>query len=250
MARHFIIMASAYSIGKRIVLDYSDTDKLDMDNIQRDIDYIFEKCGEDVPISTHFIQTNSVSWDSVIKLDNFFAKTELVHSKEKFVELIMKDRNLNSLDVAKYILTKVPCTHLKLEKLVYMCYADYLCDTKTKLFDDKIFAYKLGPVIKNVYQKYKKSGNSSISVEDDTIMYNESNKKMPIRSRILSSKDGIKKLISIDKTLDKYSNFSASYLVGLTHKDSTPWSISGSGNNSYEEITDDCIIKFHNIETI
>ena len=116
MARHFIIMASAYSIGKRIVLDYSDTDKLDMDNIQRDIDYIFEKCGEDVPISTHFIQTNSVSWDSVIKLDNFFAKTELVHSKEKFVELIMKDRNLNSLDVAKYILTKVPCTPVKKSK--------------------------------------------------------------------------------------------------------------------------------------
>lgn len=73
---------------------------------------------------------------------------------------------------------------------------------------------------------------------------------MPIRSRILSSEDGLKKLISIDKTLEKYSKYSASTLVDLTHKKSTPWSKSGSGSFSYKEICDEMIIKYHKFEEI
>ena len=248
MIKHFIVMASAYSIGKRIALDYFEKDILQMDVIQKDIDYILDKCGKDAAISTHFIQTEEIGWDKVIELDKFFEKAVLVETKEEFVEILLKDRTLKGIDIAKYILTKVPCTHLKLEKLVYMCYADYLCEVGNKLFIDKIYAYKLGPVIESVYEKYKKSGSEFLEVEDDVVMYDETTKKLPIRSRILSSEDGLKKLISIDKTLEKYAQYSASELVRMTHKKKTPWSKAGAGCISYRIIEDALISKYHKYE--
>lgn len=250
MVKHFIVMASAYSKGKRIALDYFEEDILQMDVIQKDMDYILEMCGKDVPISTHYIQTEQFGWDKVIELDKFFEKAELIETKEKFVEILLKDRILKGIDIAKYILTKVPCTHLKLEKLVYMCYADYLCDTHSKLFIDKIYAYRLGPVVKSVYEKYKKSGTDYLEDEDNIIMYDETTKRMPSRSRILSSEDGLKKLISIDKTIEKYSKYSAMELVELTHKSETPWTKSGSGNIAYKEIEDSLIIQYHKYEEV
>lgn len=254
MIKHFIVMASAYSKGKRIALDYFEEDILQMDIIQKDIDYILKKCGRDTPISTHYIQTSEPGWDKVVELDKFFEKAELISTKEEFVKILLMDRSLKGIDIAKYILTKVPCTHLKLEKLVYMCYADYLCHEGKKLFEDKIYAYKLGPVIKSVYGKYKKSGYETIKAdkdeEDDTYTYDETTKKMPIRSRILSSSDGLKKLISIDKTLEKYSKYSAEQLVEITHKKNTPWSKAGAGFLSYRIIKDSLITKYHKNEDV
>ena len=43
MIKHFIVMASSYSTGKRIALDYFEEDILQMDMIQKDLDYILEK---------------------------------------------------------------------------------------------------------------------------------------------------------------------------------------------------------------
>lgn len=245
MVKHYIVMASAYSIGKRIVLDYFSENFLPMAHIQKDIDYILKECGFDAPISMHYIQTEELGWDKVVELDRYFEETKLIESKEEFVEILKRDRNLNGMDIAKYILTKVSCMHLKLEKLVYMCYADYLCSAGSKLFDDKIYAYKLGPVVASVYETFKK--HDYLKAENIKT-YDEQMKKMAIRSRILSSCDGVKKLISIDKTLEKYLGLSASELVTLTHGDGTPWSKAGKGNLLYGEISDDLILRYHRFE--
>ncbi len=130
MTKHFIILASAYSKGTIIALDYFDDEILQMDVIKKELDFIIDKLGDDAPISTHYIQTKKPGWKEVEKQDKFFAKAQLIDTKEEFVELILKDRKLKGIDIAKYILTRVPCTHLKLEKLVYLSYADYLCEEK------------------------------------------------------------------------------------------------------------------------
>ena len=250
MVKHYIVMSSAYSLGKRIVIDYHYDDIKEMSKIKKDMDYIIKMCGKDVPISIHSIQTNSVSWESVIKLDKFFKDTLLIKTKEEFVDIILKDRVLTGLDIAKYILSVVPCTHLKLEKLTYLCYANYLCEEKKKLFEDKIFAYRLGPIIESIYKKYKKSGLGKLQVEDDKKTYNEDLKKLSSRSRILSSQDGIKKLVSIDNTLEKYSHLSARDLVYLTHKHETPWEKSGAGKSLNIEISDELILRYHINESL
>lgn len=63
-----------------------------------------------------------------------------------------------------YILARHTCTHLELEKLGYMCYADYLCRTGKKLFKDTVYAFKYGPVVESVYEKYK----GTKEIEDNT----------------------------------------------------------------------------------
>lgn len=92
-----------------------------------------------------------------------------------------KDRDLIGIDVSSYILSKVKCSHLKLEKLVYMCYADYLCKYNEKLFTDKILTYQYGPIVETVYNKYKNSGKkilkNNIDREDEMLIF---------RSRILA----------------------------------------------------------------
>lgn len=148
-----------------------------------------------------------------------------------------KDRDLIGIDVSGYILSKVKCSHLKLKKLVYMCYVDYLCKYNEKLFTDKILAYQYGPIVETVYNKYKNSGKkilkNNIDREDEMLIF---------RSRILASRNGINKAFSIDKTLEKYSNLTSSELVSLTHRENSPWT------KSKEIITDDMIIKYHKYE--
>ena len=246
MYKHMIFLSSAYSIGTRIALDYTAKERLPMDTIKKDFNYINKKLGEDSNFSTHYIQTEKPGWKEVQKYDGYFKNVKLVKTKEEFVDIILQDMDLTGLEVARYILAIIPCTHLKLEKLTYLCYADYLCNEKEKLFVDKIYAYRLGPVIKSVYEKYKKTSN----VEDNKTKENETKLKLPIRSRIIASHSGIKKLMSINKTLDKYGNLSASELVDITHKKCSPWSNAGAGTLQDEEINDELILKFHKNEII
>ena len=106
MIKHYIILGSAYSIGKRIALHYYGTD-LSMDKIKKDLESICQVCGEDVSISTHYVQTEAESWSSVIRLDKFFENVKVVSDLNDYIELLKRDRNLIGLDIAKYISKKV-----------------------------------------------------------------------------------------------------------------------------------------------
>lgn len=248
MITHYIIMSSSYSKGKRIALSniLNEKDYLKLKGLVQDIT---DKCGKDVSLSTHFVQTDSESWESVVAKDHFFKNVEVIDSEDKFIELIQKDRTLTGLDVARYILSKVKCTHLKLEKLVYLCFADYLCKYDKELYKDEIYAYKYGPVVDSVYERYKGSGYNEIE-QDDIDIDTTGIKEMPSRSRILFAEDGIEKINSIDDTLEKYGNFSANQLVHLTHKDLIPWDMAGRGTQQYVVIDNEIIKKFHCNEVI
>ena len=80
-------MSSSYSRGKRIALSniVKEKDYMELKEIVQDI---IEKCGKDVSLSTHFVQTDSESWESVVYKDHFFKGVEVVESKEEFIKLI------------------------------------------------------------------------------------------------------------------------------------------------------------------
>lgn len=267
MTPHFIIMSSSYTNGDRISLDIVKESQLDEKYITDMICKIKKECGEDVSLSTHSILTQDKSWESVVKTDKFFKNVRLIDNLDSFIEEIKKDRVLKGLDVAKYILSKISCTHLKLEKLVYFCFADYLCKTKQRLFEDKIYAFKFGPVIKSVYEVYKGYGGEQIKESSVILNISEIEKEVenadkastkikkqtelesPHRSRILFAKDGISKLNCIDSTIEKYKEFSASKLVKMTHSYNTPWSKTYE-KKLYKEISDDYILRYHQAECI
>lgn len=251
MIKHYIILSSSYSQGIRIALHSSFQKELESTYIVETLRKIKEACGEEVSISTHYIVTDSDSWESVCQKDPFFENIQVIGDVETFIRLIQIDLKLVGLDIAKYILSKYRCTHLKLEKLVYLCYADYLVQYDKKMFDDTIYAFQYGPVVRSVYEKYK-----GIQTEEDMLQQepldadplNDFFLHMPARSRLLFATDGIQKINSINKTLDKYGEYTARQLVDLTHKKGTPWERTYK-KTAYKKIDDAVIKNYHFVET-
>ena len=229
MITHYIIMSSSYSKGKRIALDYLLEKERDYTKVKDIITTITEK--------------------SVYEKDYFFKDVDVIEDVEKFIKLIKEDRVLNGLDVAKYILCKVRCTHLKLEKLVYLCFADYLCKYDKELYKDEIYAYKYGPVVKSVYDRYRGQGYKEIEQDEDDIDTTGLH-EMPSRSRILFAEDGVSKIKSIDETIAKYGDYTANELVDITHKPCTPWDKAGRGEKTDRIIDNEIIKKYHCYEEI
>ena len=244
MARHFVIISSSYTRGKRIAIHYTGDEVFNLDFLTRQIRKIKEECGEDVSISTHFVEAETETWESLVKADSFFENIEVVNIDE-FISLINLDRELSGIDVAKYILSLIKSTNLKLEKLVYLCYADYLEKTQKKLFQDSIYAFKLGPVVDTVYSRYKEYGSELI---DDQVINSEHIQELPSRSRILFAKEGEKKLKSIHQTILKYGKYSASKLVEITHRQGTPWEVSYKQEENFVPILDEVILQYHQNE--
>lgn len=241
MVRHIILLGSSYKTGERIALDYPETKK-SFKNINKDLEKIKNVLKDDSIFAIHILTVNGDRWEDVSNFDPFFKNVRAVKDEKEFIKLLLEDKILDSLDVAEYILTQYRCSHLRLEKLTYFCYADYLCEYKDKLFNDKIYAFKFGPVIKNVYNKFKRK-----YVEEITDKYIPSifEYNLPIKSRILISANGYQKLTSIDKTLDRLKNLSTSELIKLTHKDNSPWTISDRGEKPFRVIQDKDILSNH-----
>ena len=251
MVKHYIIMSSSYTDGTRVALDITEASLLNIEAIAKIIQEIKQSCGKDVPLSTHLIETGSDSWASVAEYDPFFEDVECAKSVGEFSEKIKMGRVLTVLDVSAYILSKIKCTHISLEKLVYFAYADYLCERRERLFKDRIYAFKLGPVVDSVYETYKRSGSQyvkSLEFGDDSDVQ-AGVKELPARSRILFAKDGAEKLLSIDKTIEKYGKYTAGALVDFTHRAGSPWSYVDS-SRAYQVISDKLIMAHHHIESV
>lgn len=251
MARHYIIMSSSYTDGTRVALDITEVSLLNSETIAEIIKDVKRSCGKDVPLSQHFIETSSDSWESIAEYDPFFEDVECVKSVKEFSEKIKKSRVLTGLDVAVYILSKIKCTHLSLEKLVYFAYADYLCEYFERLFEDQIYAFTHGPVVDSVYETYKRSGSQYVKPLEfgDDSDVRTGVKELPARSRILFAKDGAKKLHSIDQTIQKYGKYTAGVLVDRTHRAGSPWCHVNS-SKAYQPISDELIIAYHHVECV
>lgn len=109
--------------------------------------------------------------------------------------------------------TGEPITNIKLQKLLYYCYAWYLVETnnKEKLFNDQIEAWQYGPVVPNAYHEFKRFGADNISYTEEEI---EEKQKQINFSEL--EKD------VISQTFFAYAHRSATTLVSLTHSE-TPW---------------------------
>lgn len=247
MIFHFIAITSDYVQGRRIGWHYASGDKLDKDYITSFMKEVESKCG-DIQLGVHKLSTDSSSWESVVAKDSFFADIFVTPDIERFVEQISSSKDLKAYDVAKFILSIKPVSHLKLQKLLYYCYADYLIKTKRQLFIDPIVAFKYGPVVEDVFHKYRYKGSSSIDYKEDEVFFIHAftTAAKPSFVRIISSNDGIEAAKSIIETLKKYIKCSASDLVEKTHKHGGPWSrVYSLGSNSI--ITDEIIKKYHHI---
>ena len=98
-------------------------------------------------------------------------------------------------------------SNMKLNKLLYYAQGQYLLQKGEVLFDDDIEAWEHGPIIDKVYQKYKNSGDASIS-DYDTYMA----RQMP--------EDCADVLMKVAR---EYGRYTASALRNKTHVPNGPW---------------------------
>lgn len=97
-------------------------------------------------------------------------------------------------------------SNMKLQKLLFYAQSAFLAIKGKTLFDNKILAWQHGPVIKEIYEKYKDKGNQGI------IEYDEKNLKD-------ISKEDTDLLIDVYNLFGEYSAWG---LRNLTHSE-TPW---------------------------
>lgn len=100
-------------------------------------------------------------------------------------------------------------TNLKLNKLLYYAQGAYLARTGKPLFDNRIEACTLGPVVPEIYRKYKVCGKSPIASNGDDL------------DRSCFCEDELDALLDV---MREYGQYTGSTLVTLTHRPGTPWS--------------------------
>ncbi len=114
-------------------------------------------------------------------------------------------------------------TPMKLQKLVYILYKEYLKETDYKLFSETFEAWKYGPVLPNLYSEFKNF------------------KAKPITKYALNSDSSVSKVkmepgtqfyIIFNSVWTKYKHFSGGELSDFTHKTDGAWDKSIK-NNTY-----------------
>lgn len=246
MAFHFIAISSSYSQGYRIGWHYSSEKRLDLGVIQNFMKTVEKECGS-LQFAVHKLSTDSTDFESVIRKDRFFEDVVTTSSVTSFIELLKMDKILSATDIAKFILTIQPMSQLKLQKILYYVYAEFLLKTGKKLFKEEFVAFQYGPVVKEIYHKYKKYGSSIIEEDEDDVFELHARIPTPISfMKVVSSEVGIEAVTSIIDTLEKYLGCSASELVTKTHRPQGPWD---QVYESYQNkvITDDIILKYHHV---
>ena len=112
----------------------------------------------------------------------------------------------------------VDMTPMKLIKLVYFSYAWNLVVFNEKLFDEKIEAWRYGPVVPSIYHEFKSFGNSQIKKYAISSKIDTGEISYPIVDKKDSAILGV--LLAI---WNVYKASSGATLSSITHEESSPW---------------------------
>ena len=106
----------------------------------------------------------------------------------------------SALDVARHVLTYCrnkgkPIANLRLQKTLYFLWIDFYKETGKWLFAEEFCAWKLGPVITDVYFEYNQNAGLPIRITEDADLGKRSTKVEQITEKYLS--------VSVSKLVDK-----------------------------------------------
>jgi len=98
-------------------------------------------------------------------------------------------------------------TNMKLNKLLYYAQGAFLARTGKPLFENQIEAWPLGPVVTDIYHKYKVCGKNPISSDEDV-------------NHAAFTEEEFETLLDV---MREYGKYTGSTLVSLSHLPGTPW---------------------------
>lgn len=126
---------------------------------------------------------------------------------------------VDALTVGNSILNRaakenIDITPMKLQKLIYCLYKEYYKTTGRALFDERFEAWKYGPVLRSVYDAFKKFGANTIkgfAVSADGNVY------------VVDQKSAVPFTEAFDKIWIKYREYDGIVLSSFTHRENTAW---------------------------
>ena len=125
--------------------------------------------------------------------------------------------------IANFMLDKAaeegrPISQMKLLKLIFMGYGWALAVLNQRLFEEPIYAWAHGPVVRSIYDEFKHYGKQPI--EGRSIEFDLEKEEIVI-PRVPT--DDTNAQIVLGKVWDVYKDFSAWSLRNLTHEPGSPW---------------------------
>ncbi len=113
---------------------------------------------------------------------------------------------------------RIPIRHLKLQKLVYLCYAWYAGNQNEELFRQDIEAWKYGPVVRDVYTQFKDCKDKPILKRASGYVDGFGMKAVPIvEDSILVEQ--------LREVWDAFKDKSDGWLLAATHARGEPWEV-------------------------
>lgn len=127
----------------------------------------------------------------------------------------------NAVNVASNIINKMrekslPLDHIKLQKLLYFFAVERFKLNRELSFEQHLEKWKLGPVVRDVYNEYKFKGSSLI--DEPTFKFtftNGSFTSSKIEPEVLNEADEV----ILDEIIDKYGSLGSFRLVDITHEE-------------------------------
>lgn len=142
--------------------------------------------------------------------------------------------------ITDYLVQKHKITEpVKIQKILYFLYLEYLKEKKKKLFEEEFEAWVYGPVLRRVYNHLRYNGLTFNEYETF-----DSEKDEYIFTKIIPLKDQ-ETIDFINKKIKKYKNKTTFILVEEAHK-TKPWINARKGLKESEISTEK--IKFKDLE--
>jgi uncharacterized phage-associated protein len=140
---------------------------------------------------------------------------EPLQQAKKFSKKVNEKTRYSAEEVADFFVFQSrvdnrPITNKKLQKLLYYAQAWSLVLNKKKLFNENIEAWIHGPVVPEIYKKYKKYGASDISGGCESVA---------VLEKIREDHETYEVLMEV---WNLYGKFDGDYLEVLTHSED-PW---------------------------
>lgn len=132
---------------------------------------------------------------------------------------------------------KMKITPMKLQRLLYLLYKEYIKQTGEPLFSERFEVWQYGPVLVSIYDDFKRYKENHI--EEYSYKVNENGKEIYTSINLGSSKEFRDIFYEV---WNKYKWYDASYLSELTRKEGTAWRKAVENKNyilSDEDIKED-----------
>jgi len=142
-----------------------------------------------------------------------------------------------------------PLTPLELIKLVYIAHGWHLAVTGDPLIDERVHAWKYGPVIEDLYRQFKHFGREPITEKAWEV--EPAGKLLHFDTPTLDESDpDYEQTVKVLKRVwPYYSKLSGGELIDLTHADGTPWDqIYHDPEKGQNAVIPDALIQRHFID--